>query len=266
MKANQRIKTLCLVLYGLLISTTETHSEAVMTKKVVKLLATPGQTLTAKTTITAKGVHKKELKAFYGEQVQPYLSQVGKMRSILYRDYPYLYAPDFDPELEDTSSYQNSNGTIMVASFTNDQLVGFAIGLPLKDYAPKFDPKDKKIKAAQRFKGVQVELATCFYINEICVIPEYRHKGFEKELYKALENEVLKTNKYQTISILHMDRGDKHPLKPKVFVDPEKEIFKTHNFEKTDKQITFSWNTVQLNGSSKKQDNAMNFWVKRIKN
>jgi GNAT superfamily N-acetyltransferase len=201
---------------------------------------------------------------FKNTAVHTYLTHVGRMRSKLYKGFPYLYDATIDPEKEDVSSYKNSPDTIMVAAFAGDEFVGFTIGLPLKDFNSSCTLEEEVALATEKFKNVGVNLNTCFYLGEILVEPEYQNKGVEEALYKSLEQEVKATNAYTSISLIHMDRGDSHPLKPKAFIDPEKTIMENNDFIKTGHTVTYSWNTLQPDGSPRLQDNAMDFWVKNL--
>src|SRR5262249_6170823 len=128
-----------------------------------------------------------------------YLPKLIELRGITYKSYPYLYELDMEDEKDYVVQYALSNNSILIAAHAHDEIVGMAVGLPLRASKPWIQ------KAFANFRG---NLGAVFYIGDIVLSSE--DAQMKRQLLKALEHSVVKTRDYSQLAICEVYREECH--------------------------------------------------------
>ena len=63
------------------------------------------------------------------------LEDVARLRITVFRDWPYLYAGDFEYERKYLAAYLDSADSLVVGAFDGTRLVGVSTAAPMEDHA-----------------------------------------------------------------------------------------------------------------------------------
>jgi len=120
--------------------------------------------------------HRIEI--FHGNEVEPWLDAVARLRIAVFRDWPYLYegAPDYEKEY--LATYAKSPGSVFVLAIDGDEVVGASTGLPLADETDAFKSP---------FIGQDIAIGEVFYFGESVLLPGYRGGGIGHAFFDARE-------------------------------------------------------------------------------
>ncbi len=138
-------------------------------------------------------------------RVAPLLPALARLRSVVFRDWPYLY--DGDPLAEEAylAPFTQSARAGLVVAFDGETPVGCATCLPLAD-------ADAEIAAPFRAGGLDV--AAYFYFGESVLLPEYRGRGAGVAFFAAREAHARAVSDCGFATFCAVRRPNEHPLKP----------------------------------------------------
>ncbi len=146
--------------------------------------------------------HRIEI--FHGNEVEPWLDAVARLRIAVFRDWPYLYegAPDYEKEY--LATYAKSPGSVFVLAIDGDEVVGASTGLPLADETDAFKSP---------FIGQDIAIGDVFYFGESVLLPGYRGGGIGHAFFDAREARACELGLGIT-AFCAVDRGDDDPRRP----------------------------------------------------
>jgi len=217
-------------------------------------------------------MHAIDYRILDHDQLAPYAQTINLQRVAFYSEYPYLFVCENAPEDEYFQVYLESSQTLMVGAFDEQELVGFIIGMPLKDYnvLPCGAREGELILARDTFKDIPVSFDDCYYMSEMCVVRDgYDRDAIANELFKRFEKAVqTHTTGYGYLCMMILELLQNHPMRPidpvQRWVEREGVHLANNGYTHTDYTIVYEWPTLQQDGTVKMQKNPMNFWYKTI--
>ncbi|WP_425058691.1 hypothetical protein SCACP_33480 [Sporomusa carbonis] len=187
-----------------------------------------------------------------GAAAHKYLPEVAKLRITVFREYPYLYDGDLDYEEKYLKTYTDSPGSVIVAVFAGDKIVGAATGLPMTD-------ADHAVREAFSNRGYN--LADWFYHGESVLLPEYRGCGIGVEFFRQRETHARELGGMTYATFCGVYRPDDHPLKPDGYV-PLHAFWRNRGYQPLPGvRCYFTWKEI---GESEESPKPLDFWYKQL--
>lgn len=139
-----------------------------------------------------------------GAGVTEALDDLARLRTEVFRAWPYLYDGDPENEMEYLRSYRDTPGAILVAALDEGRMVGCATGMPLARHE---DVRDVPLDAL----GLTMEQV--FYCAESVLLPEYRGQGAGHVFFDRREAHARERG-FPVAMFCGVERPDDHPLRP----------------------------------------------------
>lgn len=191
---------------------------------------------------------KVEFKAFYGEEARPYKNDIAKIRTEMFREFPYLYDGSEEYEKEYLETYFKCPKALVILAFVNGKVRGFSSSIPL-------DSENDEI--TQPFRDSNIDMADYYYIGEVMLRPELQKMGLTHKFYGFHFDAFLKGG-YKAATFLTVQRDADHPQRPKDYT-PIDGICKYFGFRKDPKLIgEMEWKRVD---TGKDEINTVDYWV-----
>ncbi|HEU0152387.1 MAG TPA: GNAT family N-acetyltransferase [Arenimonas sp.] len=145
------------------------------------------------------------LRTVPGPGIGPWLDAVARLRIAVFRDWPYLYAGDFDYEQAYLQAYARSPDSVFVLAFDGEAVVGAATGLPLADDTPEF---------RQPFLDAGRDPGEVFYFGESVLLPAYRGRGIGHRFFDEREAHARALGRFTVAGFCAVDRRHDDPRRP----------------------------------------------------
>ena len=140
-----------------------------------------------------------------GPEIGPWLDDVARLRIVVFRDWPYLYAGDFAYEQDYLRAYARSPDSVFVLAFDGDAVVGAATGLPLADDTAEF--QRPFVAAGRRIDDV-------FYFGESVLLAQYRGQGLGHRFFDEREAHARSLGRFAWTGFCAVDRAPDDPRRP----------------------------------------------------
>ncbi|MDO4570881.1 MAG: hypothetical protein Q4D38_10885 [Planctomycetia bacterium] len=188
---------------------------------------------------------------FLGNEIEPHLESLGRLRLKVFREYPYLYEGALETEVEHLKCYSRDASGMLLALFDDaDRLVGAATGLPA--LAPWED-------ASLLVFDPQREGKT-FYWGEFILEKPFRGKKWGQEMYRRGEETIFRTLGFENIGIYMIRTSEADAKRPADYLDV-KEFVKRRGYRLLpDAQVVWDWAPV---GETRKVPHTLDAWLKR---
>lgn len=145
------------------------------------------------------------VRAIAGAEVGPYLADLARLRTTVFRAYPYLYDGDDAYEHEYLATYARSPESLFVLASDGDRIVGASTGVPLAD----------EVDAFQRpFRDAGFDLAKVFYFGESVLLPEYRGHGLGHRFFDEREAWARRLGRFDWTAFCAVVRPADDPRRP----------------------------------------------------
>ena len=190
------------------------------------------------------------LQTYTGSGIEPFIPELARLRTKVFREYPYLY--DGTPEYEEKylRTYSASPESLFVVVRDGERVVGVSTGVPLRDADPPFQ---------KPFRDAGHDLRGIFYLGESVLHPVYRGRGLGRRFFKEREG-YARERGYTLTTFCAVERSPEDARRPTAY-HPLDEFWKRLGYEKrADLQTTYAWKEV---GREEETDHLMLFWVKR---
>lgn len=187
-----------------------------------------------------------------GEALQDALPSLAMLRINVFRAYPYLYDGSLAYEQRYLEKFKSTAGSVIVAAFDGDHIVGCATASPLLGHADDF---------AVPFKAAGYDPAKVFYFGESVLDPAYRGHGIGHRFFDHREAAARAQGGFSHLAFCAVVRPEHHPLKP-VGYQPLDAFWMKRGFRKADGLVaTFDWKDIDQTDETTK---PMQFWIKKI--
>jgi GNAT superfamily N-acetyltransferase len=192
------------------------------------------------------------VRSFTGAGLKPYLHSVAKLRTEVFREYPYFEEPDLDRETKYLRRLSSCKESIGVLIFDNTTLVGASLGHPLAI---------EEASLHRPFKEQNLEIESYFFFGDSSLLKAYRGRGIGHHFFDARESHVAHYKKFKHICFCVPDCLELDPQRPKDFI-PLHDFWRKRGYtQHTEMKCTPYWKGVGEAHSTEKQ---MNFWIKEI--
>jgi ribosomal protein S18 acetylase RimI-like enzyme len=191
------------------------------------------------------------LEFFEGSDILPFAVDLAGMSNILYKEYPYLYGIEDDAEFYITR-YCHSKEAKLCLAYDGPKIVGYTIGVPLKNYSLSFQ---------EPFIKNQLDVGRFFYIGEVALFPEYRGQGIGKDMLLQMERLVKQEQSYPEICLAHIDESCVFATPPINYVSLAHVWIKLGYKRKENLFFTPEWPNV---GDVHPSTHTLVYWVKRL--
>lgn len=193
-----------------------------------------------------------EIKHLSGREIEPYLSDLARLRIEVFRDYPYLY--DGTPEYEERylQTYVDSPESILVLALDRGRVIGASTGLPMAHETDEFK---------RPFVTHGYDPARIFYCGESVLQKAYRGRGIYKAFFTGREGQARAVGRFDYCTFCCVVRPADHPLRPADYA-PLDPIWTKFGYERhAELETTYSWKDV---GDAEETAKPMVFWLKAL--
>lgn len=140
-----------------------------------------------------------------GGDVAPYLRDLARLRTEVFRDYPYLYEGSPDYESEYLKAYARSPRSVFVLALDGEAVVGASTGIPLLDDQDAF-------QAPFREQGYKLE--EVFYFGESVLLKAYRGQGLGHRFFDEREAHARRLGGFRLTAFCAVERASDDPRRP----------------------------------------------------
>jgi GNAT superfamily N-acetyltransferase len=192
------------------------------------------------------------VRSFNGAGLKPYLHTVAKLRTEIFREYPYFEEPDLEHESNYLRKLTSCKEAIAVLIFDNTTLVGASIGQPLNR---------EEAAVQQPFKEKQLDIDSYFFFGDSALLKQYRGRGIGHHFFDAREAHVRHHKKFTHICFCVPDCSLDDPLRPKDYILLDDFWRKRGYVHFPEMKCYLSWRQIGEAKASKKQ---LSFWIKDL--
>ena len=195
---------------------------------------------------------KLEVKSVTGPDILPVLPDLGRLRMIVFRDWPYLYEGTLEYEQKYLEKFAKAKGAVVICAYDGDHMVGASTGAPMIEHADEFGAP---------FKKAGYDISKIFYCGESVLLKSHRGHGLGHAFFDGREAQAKKLGGFAYSSFCRVVRPDDHPLKPKDYA-PLDPFWRKRGYEPVDGIVaTYDWKDVDQPGET---THNMQFWMKKL--
>ncbi|CAM3347495.1 N-acetyltransferase domain-containing protein [Deinococcus saxicola] len=191
-----------------------------------------------------------EITALSGPELRPFISDLARLRTQVFRAFPYLYAGK--PEYEEAylQTYLDARDAVIILARDGGEVVGASTAVPLIHETPQ-------IRAP--FEPPEFEVSDVLYLGESVLLPEYRGRGLGHAFFDGREAHARRLGLGIT-AFCAVQRAADHPARPADY-RPLNAFWAARGYvERSDLQTTMRWQDV---GETAETPKPMRFWLRR---
>ena len=186
-----------------------------------------------------------------GAEIGPIIPELARLRTVVFRDYPYLYDGDAAYEEWYLADFARAPGAVVIAASSGETLVGAATASPMRSQKPEFSGPLAAL-------GVAVD--DLFYCGESVLLPAYRGHGLGHAFFDGREA-AARAQGFSLIGFYAVIRPEDHPLKPEDY-SPLHGFWGRRGYAPLPGAIaSFPWKEV---GQGDESEHRMQFWMRRL--
>ena len=185
-----------------------------------------------------------------GAAFEPFVPDLARLRSAVFRKFPYLYDGDLAYERDYRRTYVESPDSIVVIASAGDTIVGASTGLPMCDESAAFRAP---------FAGSPYAAERVFYCGESVLLEPYRGRGLYAKFFARRERHARSLGSYDVSAFCAVERPADHPLRPRDYV-PLDAVWTRFGYAKHPELVAeYAWKDVDCDAETVK---PMTFWLK----
>ncbi len=195
---------------------------------------------------------RPEVKAVTGQDIFKILPDLGRLRMIVFRDWPYLYDGTLEYEQQYLETFAKAKGAVVICAYDGDQMIGASTGAPMIEHADEF---------GEPFKKAGYDISKIFYCGESVLLKSHRGYGLGHAFFDGREGHARKLGGFTHSTFCRVVRPDDHPLKPKDYA-PLDPFWRKRGYAPVDGIVaTYDWKDVDQPGET---SHDMQFWMKAL--
>jgi GNAT superfamily N-acetyltransferase len=193
-----------------------------------------------------------EVTSLIGAEIRTVLSDLARLRIIVFRDWPYLYDGTIEYEEKYLSRLAAAEHAVCVIAKDGDKIIGASTAAPMVEHADEF---------AEPFEKAGYDLAEIFYCGESVLLKEYRGHGLGNAFFDRREAHAYKLGGFTHSTFCRVERSDDHPLKPADY-RPLDGFWRKRGYAPVDGLVaTYSWKDID---EPEETEHLMQFWMKAL--
>lgn len=193
------------------------------------------------------------VESFVGSAARRFIPDLARLRTQVFRDFPYLYDGTADYEENYLRTYIQSPESVIVIAFDGETIVGAATALPLA-HEPDY--------ATAPFRARGHDLSKLFYCGESVLDRRYRGRGLGVAFFEHREAWARKLGRFTHSCFCGVVRPPDHPRRPKDYV-PLDAFWQKRGYRKVEGLTTeFTWRDLDEAVPTPK---PMQFWMKELR-
>lgn len=186
-----------------------------------------------------------------GDALRAELAVLARLRTQVFRDWPYLYDGQEGYERRYLATYAASPGAAAVVARDGDAIVGAATCQPMTEAAGA-------VLAAFRARGL--DPARICYFGESVLLPDYRGQGAGVRFFEAREAHAHALG-LSIAAFCAVTRNENDPRKPQGYV-PLDGFWRNRGYtRRPDLSCVFHWKEV---GDDRETPHSLGFWMKAL--
>ena len=192
------------------------------------------------------------VRSIEGPRVGPYLADLARLRTSVFRAYPYLYDGDDAYEREYLATYARSPESLFVLASDGDRIVGASTGVPLADEVDAF---------RRPFRDAGLDVAKVFYFGESVLLSEYRGHGLGHRFFDEREAYARRLGRFDWTAFCAVVRRDDDPRRPPDHRPLEPFWTQRGYTRRDDMRARLEWKEI---GSDAPVEHELAFWLRRL--
>lgn len=189
------------------------------------------------------------LETVQGAAIVPLLPALARLRTVVFREWPYLYDGDAAYEERYLATYAQSPGAALVVALAGEEPVGCATCQPMEEATAE-------VQGAFRRAGL--DPARFCYFGESVLLPAWRGRGIGVAFFTAREAHARRLG-LSAAAFCAVVRDPNDPRKPADY-QPLDAFWRRRGYvPRPDMSCVFSWKEV---GDDRETPHRLSFWVK----
>lgn len=185
-----------------------------------------------------------------GDELTRYLPALARLRIEVFRSFPYLYQGDAAYEERYLSTYQQSDGSVVVLAIDDGEVVGASTAIPMRH-------ETEEVTAPFEDAGFAID--RLFYLGESVLLPAYRGQGIGVAFFDHREAHAREIGDFDHFCFCAVDRPPHHPARPADYQGLDR-FWQQRGYTRHPELTThFSWQDV---GDTEESRKPMTFWMK----
>ncbi len=192
------------------------------------------------------------IKPLFGEQIHKHLEEFAHLRINIFKNYPYLYNGNINYEKDYLNAYLQSQNSVLIGAFYNNELVGGATAILMQDSYPE---------VKQPFLAQNYNINNIVYFGESVLLDRFQNSGIGHKFFIHRELFALSYKNVNYTTFCHVVR-DSNSLNITNTIDNKLyALWNSHRYFK-DKNLTsfFSWQDI---GEKNETQKTMQFMLKK---
>lgn len=186
-----------------------------------------------------------------GPEIAAHLDDLARLRITVFADFPYLYDGSEAYEAEYVREFAAEPGSVLIAAFDGDRVVGAATASPMAGQKAEF-------RAPLEERGF--DTSAVFYFGESVLLPQYRGQGIGHAFFDQREAAALSAGASHAC-FAAVIRPDDHPARPANY-RPLDEFWRKRGYAPVPGLVTsLSW---KEHGESDESAKPMQYWIRAL--
>ncbi|MFK7600973.1 GNAT family N-acetyltransferase [Deinococcus sp. SM5_A1] len=190
--------------------------------------------------------------ALSGPDLRPFLGDLARLRTRVFRAFPYLYGGT--PEYEEAylRTYLDARDAVIILARDGGEVVGASTAVPLIH---------ETLEVRAPFEPPEFDVSDVLYLGESVLLPEYRGRGLGHAFFDGREAHARRLGLGVT-AFCAVQRPEDHPARPADY-RPLNAFWAARGYvERPDLQTAMGWQDV---GDTAETPKPMRFWLRREK-
>lgn len=193
-----------------------------------------------------------DVKSITGDGIFAVLSDLARLRIIVFRDWPYLYDGTLEYEEKYLNTFAAAKGAVVIAAYDGSEMVGASTGAPMIEHADEF---------GEPFKAADFDISKIFYCGESVLLKSHRGYGVGHAFFDGREAQAKALGGFTHSTFCRVIRPDDHPLKPQDYA-PLDPFWRKRGYQPADGIVaTYDWKDIDQPSET---THRMQFWMKDL--
>ncbi|MES2345008.1 MAG: GNAT family N-acetyltransferase [Chlamydiota bacterium] len=146
-----------------------------------------------------------KIRSFTGKHFKEFIPCIARLRSDIFREYPYLLERSIEEEKQRLKHYAEHHEAIAVLIFEGSTIVGASTGIPLI-----YEKKERQKILIEK----QLNPAVIFHFDVSVLLKQYRGRGIGHHFFDLREEHVKALGSFQYTCFFDVDYSEYSSVKP----------------------------------------------------